>query len=269
MEIIKAEQRSAHYYTQQGDPCFEVQAKTTGNMRKPTVKDARALDWLPSITTIIKNGMPTAYGIDIWKLDMLAQVILTSPAQKVTETYEEYINRLNDEYQDERSKSAKLGSEIHKGIDCYLKSQICEISSEAQVCVEKAKKWLRAKKLFFNLATSEQILISTEYGFAGTCDYIGQNIDDVKYVIDWKSQNLKNGNPKFYKEMLYQLGAFTILVSNASVYMNVIIPTNEDITECYSKVWSIEELSWGRNVFLQALKLYRLLYKFPYRKRND
>lgn len=265
MEILTATRQTAHFYTQEGKPVFEVIGKTTGKPRPTNIRDARKDNLLPSVTTVIKGGLPSAYGLELYKLDLLAQVILTN-TQKDNEEYKEYLERLGTEYQEEREKAASLGSEVHSMMKSFLEGPLATslcFSKEAYACLVKIRTWINRN---IKIAKAEEIHVNLEYGFAGTIDAICETYDYEAIVIDWKTQTLKNGKPRYYDEMLYQLGAYSILHPAAEKYLNVIIPINQDINEIYVKEWTSEDLAWGQKIFLQALKTYRLINRFPYKR---
>ena len=47
---------SGHWYTRQGEPMYTVIGKTTGRPRNTTLKDARELNLVPSVTTIDRKS---------------------------------------------------------------------------------------------------------------------------------------------------------------------------------------------------------------------
>jgi hypothetical protein len=71
---------SLHWYDRHGRPCYEVMSKP-GVMRPTTLRDARKLNLVPSVTNIIRCA--AAPGLEIWKQQqvMMAALTLQGPQQ--------------------------------------------------------------------------------------------------------------------------------------------------------------------------------------------
>ena len=269
MEVLKISSSKAHYYSQDGEPVFEVMGKTTGRPRPTNIRDARELNLLPSYTTVIKNGLPTPIGLQNWKLDLFGQVLLTMP-RKEDEALDEFINRANEEFEYERSIAPDLGSNVHSLVAKHIDNKqikIREYTIEEAECFNLARGWIDINVIE---AQTEKIIVDLKNGCAGTADFFGLLSDSRMAVIDWKTQKVKfdaKGNPKpvFYNEMLYQLAAMKQVLS-ADVYMNILIPTTPGIKTLFVKEWTLEEIDWGWQVFKSALNTYRLVNKYSYRE---
>ena len=44
---------AGHWYTRSGDPMYTIMGKSTGKPRNTTLRDARELNLVPSVTTIL------------------------------------------------------------------------------------------------------------------------------------------------------------------------------------------------------------------------
>jgi len=67
---------STHWYTREGVPMYTVEAKN-GNQRPTTLRDARALDLVPSVTTVL--NVAAKPGLEAWKQRQLLLAALTLP----------------------------------------------------------------------------------------------------------------------------------------------------------------------------------------------
>src|SRR3990167_5241666 len=65
-----------HYYHRTGAPCYEVVAKN-GSMRPTTLRDARLMNLVPSVTSIIRCA--AAPGLELWKQQQVLHAALTLP----------------------------------------------------------------------------------------------------------------------------------------------------------------------------------------------
>ena len=61
---------SCHYYTKEGKPAYEVPSADGKKMVKTTIVQARKMDLLPSVTTIMK--MFSKDGVNEWILNHYA-----------------------------------------------------------------------------------------------------------------------------------------------------------------------------------------------------
>lgn len=110
----------AHYYTRSGEPMHTVMGKTTGRPRPTNVRDARELDLIPSVTTILK--VIAAEGLVNWRIEQAVLAVVTSP-RLPGEPDDAFINRvLNVErVQDqERQAAADRGTLMHDTIAQFL-----------------------------------------------------------------------------------------------------------------------------------------------------
>jgi hypothetical protein len=75
MLIKEKPSESGHWYKKDGSPAYTTIGKT--GERATTLRDARKLGLLPSVTTI--NGMLSKAGLDTWKQQQVLLAALTLP----------------------------------------------------------------------------------------------------------------------------------------------------------------------------------------------
>ena len=69
---------STHWYTRAGNPMYTIIGKN-GKERNTTLRDARTLDLVPSVTTIL--GVAAKPGLEKWKQEQVLLAALTLPRQ--------------------------------------------------------------------------------------------------------------------------------------------------------------------------------------------
>lgn len=114
--IVKPE-KSGHWYTKDGKPCYEVPNKSKpGTMRRVTLRDARKLNLCPSVTTI--TSMLAKPGLEAWKIEQAILATLTLPKKK-DEPEADYLKRIVTDYRSISKEAAGLGTRVHKCIQEY------------------------------------------------------------------------------------------------------------------------------------------------------
>ena len=76
-EVRAAE--STHWYTRQGSPMYTVPSKKDGTPRNTTLRDARELNLVPSVTTILNVAAKPA--LTAWLQEQAILAALTLPRQ--------------------------------------------------------------------------------------------------------------------------------------------------------------------------------------------
>lgn len=108
--------QSAHWYTRAGEPMHTVIAKGSGQPRATTIADARKLDLVPSVTTILK--VLNKPDLNNWIREQDCLAVLTSPHRE-NEELDAFVHRIlhEDKTQDEeRDAAAKFGLDFHGAI---------------------------------------------------------------------------------------------------------------------------------------------------------
>jgi hypothetical protein len=70
---------AGHWYTREGDPMYTVMGKTTGKPRNTTLRDARELNLVPSVSGII--GVAAKPALTVWLQEQAILAALTLPRE--------------------------------------------------------------------------------------------------------------------------------------------------------------------------------------------
>src|SRR5215471_7529088 len=105
-----------HWYRHDGSPMFEIQA-LNGEMRKTTLRDARQLNLVPSVTTIL--SIIEKPGLIKWQVDQGIMAALTLKRQE-NEPDAEFLVRLYKDSREQVIKAGVLGDQIHDACDKYF-----------------------------------------------------------------------------------------------------------------------------------------------------
>ncbi len=110
---------AGHWYDKQGKPAYEVAAKN-GEMRAATLRDARKLNLLPSVTTIIMAA--ASPGLERWKIDQAIMAALTLPRVE-GESNTVLIERIKADAQEQAKKAREKGTAIHAAIQGHYEGE--------------------------------------------------------------------------------------------------------------------------------------------------
>ena len=122
MSIIVRAAESVHWYRKDGTPQYTVIGKD-GKERASTLRDARKMDLVPSVTTILKTIYKPA--LEVWKQEQLLLAALTLPKQP-NETEKSFIARVMYDSKETGRLAADRGTEIHESIEKYYREEPVE-----------------------------------------------------------------------------------------------------------------------------------------------
>jgi hypothetical protein len=110
-EIVTADHatQAGHWYQKDGSPAYTIIGKN-GKERTTTLRDARKLGLVPSVTTII--GCASSPALTNWKIDQAILSALTL-GRLEEETEKEYLDRIKADAQEQAKKAAERGTQIH------------------------------------------------------------------------------------------------------------------------------------------------------------
>ena len=106
--IIARSAESVHWYKKDGSPQYTVKAKD-GSNRPTTLRDARAMQLVPSVTTILKVAAKPA--LEAWKMEQMLLAALTLPRLE-GESEKDLINRIAFDSKETGKQAAERGSRI-------------------------------------------------------------------------------------------------------------------------------------------------------------
>jgi len=174
---------NGHWYRTNGEPCFEVPNKSKGGMRPTTLKDAKTLGLLPSVTTLFR--VLNKPELENWKHRQVALAALTFP-HAPGEDDQAFIERVIVDAFEQVQDAADLGTQIHKAIELHFKGQ--GYAPEMKPYVEAVDSLLRSEGVSVH---QNEIRVVGE-GYAGTTDAAGEK-GGKSCIVDFKSRKTKAG----------------------------------------------------------------------------
>lgn len=262
-EFIK-QKNSGHFYNKDGE-------RVPGS----TLKEARKDNLFPSVTTVM--NIVHKEQLEIWKREQILKASI-EVNQAIDETEEEYVKRVIVE-SDNLSRDARdWGKIVHQHVEDYLEGKKIitkDMAPRTLLAFDNLVKWIDENLI---KGETEKSLCSTEHRFGGTPDWFGETESNGFAVLDWKTQGVKKRfmkrkqiweeKPVFYPEHIIQLAAGGIMIKETydvvpDSYISIVVDSNEDNAGYYSvKVWDVEDVLWGKEMFLSILQTWRLYKKY-------
>jgi hypothetical protein len=247
---------SGHWYDREGNPRYTIIGKN-GAERATTVRDAKKLDLVPSVTTVM--SVYPRWGLIQWQKRQVLLSALTLPVQHDSETHDEYIDRIMKDADEQALKAREKGTGIHGGIERYLTGEVVE--EELMVYVSSA---LDALRTYLGLSESEpiELLSEAEKSFASDWGY-GGKVDlhsrSLNFVCDFKTKEFDQKTNKLaWDEHRIQLEAYRQGLGMPDARMlNVFVSTS--VPGLATVVEHEDGDTWAWDVFQDCLKLFKTI----------
>lgn len=185
---------SGHWYQADGKPAYTTIGKN-GKERNTTVKDARELGLLPSVTTII--GCAAKPGLDVWKQQQAILAALTLPRMD-GETEEDWLSRVVSDSKQTAKQAAERGTLVHGVIEAFYDGVYMP---EVPIYVREVEKTI-IEHFGEQLWVPEKSFANNGYG--GKCDLVSS----AGFVIDFKTTEKDLDKLDYYFEHQMQLAAY-------------------------------------------------------------
>jgi hypothetical protein len=243
MIVKNKQQDTGHWYTKDGAPAYTIEGKT--GVRNTTLRDARKLGLLPSVTTI--NNMLSKAGLDTWKQQQVLLAALTLPRQP-DEPEADWLARVMQDSKATGREAAERGTAIHAVIEAYFD----------QVYMPEKPPYLDAVSKALLDAFGNQLWLSEKsfghpLGFGGKCDLMAKS----GFVVDFKTKNADLDKVDVYFEHEMQLAAYRegLGVPNARCAIVFVNGTTNQV-----KLIEVEEqkLQNGWECFQHLLRVYQI-----------
>jgi len=200
--VIRASE-SNHWYTRDGVPQYTVEAKK-GGLRATTLRDARTMNLVPSVTTIL--GVAAKPALLAWMQQQVLMAALTLPKVD-SETEEQYIARIIHDSKEQGRAAADAGTDIHASIQGYYEGYSTGKHNESvTACVQAINGH------FGDWGWVSERSFAHDLGFGGKCDlFVPADERGDGFVIDVKTKEFSDpAKVEVYSENTMQLAAYRI-----------------------------------------------------------
>ena len=246
--ILIQRESASHWYLPDGTPYHDV-PRTDGNgTRSVTLRDARKVNALPSVTNIL--SVLSKPGLDAWKQEQAIMAALTLP-KRDDESLDAFARRVVTDMSEQVRSAADLGSAVHAAIEVYLQTGELPENPDILRLFEPVKLWI--DEHIERIGLVEAVAVHSEFGYAGRIDLVAKLKSSGTWaVIDFKTQKMKPDKKGVFQAAYYetwplQLMAYFQALNHAgecsrrlediaSVVINSVEPTPVQV-----KIWPRDE----------------------------
>jgi len=242
---------SGHWYTQEGEPMYTL-IGANGKERNTTLRDAKSLGLVPSVTTIL--GMVAKPALENWKLTQAITSAINLD-KKDNESIDSYIYRCKSDAKNIGITAAKEGTKIHGQIETGF------LGGKKTKPYKIIKKWLDENFPEHNDWIAEDSFCASQ-GYGGKIDLYSNNV-----FIDFKTKdNLEGKDPAklVYDEHGMQLSAY-------GQGMGIDYPTRvsifidrKDTSIILFHIWDLESHNKHIEMFNSILKYWQLVKNYEW-----
>jgi hypothetical protein len=240
---------SDHYYLQDGTPFYEVLGKN-GNLRAPTIRDAKAKGAVPSVTTVL--NLAAKPGLVNWMIDQAILAALTLPKRE-DESESDYLKRVKHDSKQQGKDAADEGSRIHDAVENWM--QGFKIDPKYEIYAQSVE--AKINETFGPCKWSHEESFAHPLGFGGKCDLHTKEGDGI--VLDIKTKEFgPDDEVKGYDEHCTQLAAYRVglgvpYARCANIFVSRTHPDQVRIIE-----WNDEDLDKSWKIFQNYLNIWKL-----------
>jgi hypothetical protein len=248
--IVARASESLHWYQRDGTPQYTVKAKN-GNERATTLADARKMNLVPSVTTIL--NVAAKPGLERWKQEQLLLAVMTLPRAQ-DEDEKSFIDRVVVDSKEQGKRAAERGTRIHEAVESFYNGVMLAEMAEYQVGV-----YNEIEKVYDVTRFEPEKAFAHELGFGGKVDLHTRKYKDAGLVLDIKSKEFTDPSKvDAYDEHMMQLAAYRVgLDLPNAVCANVFVSATKPGLVII-KEWSQDDLARGWEMFQSLLRFWQI-----------
>ena len=248
---------AAHWYQRDGQPLHTV-LSGKGEPRPTTLRDARKLDLLPSVTNIL--GVIAKPELTAWLQEQAVMAALTLP-RLAGEAEDAFARRVVEDSLSTRDGAADFGTAFHHGAEQIAKTLEVDRADLLSPWLNRYRDWFQENVV--SCRWTEQRVVSNQFGYAGTADLLIEHKLHGLCLVDIKTQKgaSRPGQSaavlKPYKSWSYQLAAYRQALGVEARCINLIVNSVAPETPV-EHVWGEAEMDAGWRAFRAARELWAI-----------
>lgn len=246
---------SGHWYSKTGEPRYRIVGKN-GKERNTTLRDARELDLVPSVSTILQLEAKPQLTNWLVTQGMLACLTLPRLADEDDQTF---MSRAIKDSRQQASQAATRGTYLHGLLENSIRQHglgTPDGTEEDLGYIAPVIFWLRDH--FGDYTWSVERSFACHLGYGGKLDLTGVHPTKPSVVIDYKCKDFSDPDKKLhYDEHVTQLAAYAyglgyinprcVNLFISSTVPGLIVPVE----------WAADDIARGYKAFLALLSLWK------------
>jgi hypothetical protein len=251
---------SSHWYRDTSETVHTVPNKSKpGTYRPTTIRDAKAMSLLPSVTSIL--SVIAKPQLVQWLCEQAILSALTLPRER-GEIDDAFAERVVHDSKAQSRQAAEKGSFLHGLAEYYLtKGHVSIPDPEMRKLFDPIQRWVDEN--VESVVFAEKVLVNKEQGYAGTCDLYCKLKEIGLAICDFKGQKYRENklgafDPSFYSEFPLQLCAYRKCIEDQNVSLVSVPFCYEKPTPITHKVWPMME----QEAYWEAFKATHTLWKY-------
>jgi len=192
-----------HWYCNKtGEPRYEVPYASGKGMKTPTLTDARKLDLVPSVTSVL--GILDKPGLNNWKVDQAILAALTNPIIHDQMPHDEMMSVIKRDAAEQSKAAMQRGTDIHNAIERSMNGELLLAAEEVYATAAWECVMRNANRRDWNV----EHWIPGGLGYGGKCD-----AHNDAFLVDFKTKefdqsDIDSGKVKGWPEQEVQLVAY-------------------------------------------------------------
>ena len=236
-------------------PQYTVEA-TKGGMRATTLRDARKLNLVPSVTTILNVASKPA--LTAWLQQQVLLSALTLP-KRPDETDKDYCDRIIKDSKETGRSAADAGTAIHASVQSFYEGgKVTQHQEHVNGVVTTVASVFGVQNWVSERAFSHDL------GFGGKCDMYLPRINGFEgaengVVLDVKTKEFSDPDKvEGYDEHLMQLSAYRVGLGVPQARCANVFVSRSVAGLAVVKEWSEGDLARGWEMFVRLLEFWQL-----------
>ena len=245
---------SQHWYTKTGESAYEVVGKN-GKTRPTTLRDARELGLVPSVTSIL--ALEAAPALTAWKVNQALLSAMTLPRIN-GEDSDSFMKRCLEDSRAQAKKAAERGTYLHGLLEQSVRQGFIspDILALDFSIIHHCITWLHTN--FNGYTWSPERSFACEAGYGGKIDLVGESADN-SVVIDYKfTAKLDEKKTVGYPNHYTQLAAYAFGLDKSTARCINLFIDSEKPGVIVPKEWTPQEVNTGWEVFKHLLEIWKL-----------
>ena len=185
--LLVLPETGSHWYLPDGTAMHDVACAGGKGTRPASLRDARRLGLLPSVTNIL--SVLARPGFDAWRQEQAVLAAAAMP-RRLREDDADYAARVLAEMRRENRTAADTGSQLHHAIEAYARSGSVPADSNLSALFAPVRSWF--DRQVEDVLAIEAAVTHPEWGFAGRIDMaVTLRSTGRLTVIDFKTQKTR------------------------------------------------------------------------------